>query len=345
MWETETEYKALQKETVAHPWLRFFARMLDLNLTLVLWKAFSALLLHYNSSNVFLGSLYDSYIAFFLLLMMEPLLLSTWGTTPGKKLFGLVIRDTSGNKLTYKKALARTWGVFGAGYGYNIPIYSLVRLYQSYKQCSIAEPLSWEEDTSYSIKNTKYYRRIIYASIFLLLIGIAYIIGLQAVMPIHRGELTSAQYAENCNTYMKFIGYGTFMKLDDTGNWVDKNPNLLTYSELPPHKIIVKDGKVIGIELEVEIKDGDLVSSYQNQQWIAIMGFVAAQREMNCFRISASDLVKAVQKPFENYTEYEAGIRVKNEIEYTDYSMSEGLLFPTGENPYFHMRFTLERMD
>ncbi|MDF2909112.1 MAG: hypothetical protein K0R34_4433 [Herbinix sp.] len=150
MWQAQEEYIIPPIQTVTHPWIRFFARSVDMNIYTLLLTAFAQLLLRFNSENITFGALLDSFIAYGIMLLLEPLLLSTWGTTPGKWLFGLVVRDIEGNKLSYKKASARTWGVFGAGCGYNIPIFNLYRHYKSYKICTEAEPLSWEEGCSYT---------------------------------------------------------------------------------------------------------------------------------------------------------------------------------------------------
>jgi hypothetical protein len=80
---------------------------------------------------------------------------------------------------------------------------------------------------------------------------------------------------------------------------------------------------------------------------IAVMSFLAAQPEMNCFKLQNNQAFKQIQKPFENYTDYEAGIRIENDVEYTGYFLSaDNFLFPNeDEKQYFHMIFTLEKVN
>lgn len=114
---------------VFYPWRRYLSRSLDLSIYHMFFSVFLALALHVNlttSSNI--GILFDSFMIFFIMLFLEPLLLHLFGTTLGKAIFGLKIETPDGRRLTYGEGLARTWSVLGAGMGYNIPIYNLVRL-------------------------------------------------------------------------------------------------------------------------------------------------------------------------------------------------------------------------
>lgn len=352
MCQAEENYIIPPIQTVAHPWIRFFARMLDINLYILIWIAFAQRILRLNSANITFGALFDSYIAYGIMLLIEPLFLWTWGTTPGKWLFGLVVRDTGGSKLDYKRALARTWGVFGAGIGYNIPIYSLYRYYKSYKTCSEAESLSWEESCSYTIKDTKAYRPVLYVVTFILLAVITYFNSLQAMMPINRGNITAAEYAENCNDFIRYTGYKLNRTMNEQGDWLE-DPNggvyelLLGSGVTPSHTIITEGDKVTGIKIEVEITDGSYIDGFANQKLIAAMGFLAAQPKMNCFKLRNNQAFRQLRKSFENYTDYEAGIRIKNEVEYTGYYMlNDNILYPNDkEKPYFHMIFTLEKVN
>lgn len=97
--------------------------------------------------------LLNAYAAYGILLAAEPLLLCTWGYTPGKWIFGLAVRNRDGGKLTWGRALSRTWGVFARGEGYGIPIYVLWRNYKCWRRCRDGEPEDWEEDTSYTMKD------------------------------------------------------------------------------------------------------------------------------------------------------------------------------------------------
>jgi hypothetical protein len=283
------------------------------------------------------------------MLLIEPLLMSTWGTTFGKKIFGLVVRDKEGKKLKIKAAATRTWGVFGVGNGYNIPIYNFIRQYKSYKKCTASEPLPWEEDCSYLIKDVLIVRRIAYVVLLIATGALTYLISLQATMPINRGDITAIEYAENCNDFISYIGYD-IKYMNEQGKWVDYPGSTFVYTNpysFPGHELTITKGLVTGVKIEIETEDSCSIDGWVNQKIIAVMGFLAAQKKANCISINRSDILKIVQKGLENYTEYEAGVRVKNEVQYTGYTeYAEGYLFPNeGEEQSFHMIFTLEKVE
>jgi hypothetical protein len=142
---------------VFHPWRRWMARTLDVFLYSCMWNVPLALIFHVNlGARSIVGELLDTLIAVLMMLLLEPLFLSILGTTPGKAIFGLIIRGRDGRRLSYAKGLERVWGVLGKGMGYSIPIYNLVRLWKSYKLCSENEIQPWDEDISYTIKDTKW---------------------------------------------------------------------------------------------------------------------------------------------------------------------------------------------
>lgn len=66
----------------------------------------------------------------FLLICLSPIpeagLLSTWGTTPGKALAGLAVRDGSGAKLSFETALCRSYRVAYHGLGLGLPVVAYV---------------------------------------------------------------------------------------------------------------------------------------------------------------------------------------------------------------------------
>ena len=82
-----------------------------------------------------------------LFLLAEPFILSRFGTTPGKFLFGLRVTAETGARLTHGEALHRTWTVLKKGCGFNLPVYWIIRTYKSYRACKDGEILDWEQET------------------------------------------------------------------------------------------------------------------------------------------------------------------------------------------------------
>lgn len=100
-----------------HPWRRYFARMLDLALYGLPITAVEVLVLHLSpnlTSKAFIALL-EGYLGFALMFLLEPLLLHYWGTTPGKLLFGIVLRDADGSPLSLSDARKRLSLLFFPG--------------------------------------------------------------------------------------------------------------------------------------------------------------------------------------------------------------------------------------
>ncbi len=145
-----------EQEHAYYPWRRYFARILDVAIYGTIWSAILGLIFHVNIMNRSnLEQVFDTFIAIAMMLAIEPLFLQKSGTTPGKYIFGIRITTKDGSKLSYFQALQRTWEVIGAGMGYNIPVYNLVRLWKSYKSCSQNTMQPWNMYLIYKIKDTK----------------------------------------------------------------------------------------------------------------------------------------------------------------------------------------------
>jgi len=225
------------------------------------------------------------------MLFIEPLLLSIFGTTPGKAIFGLSVRTDSGKKLTYVEGLERTWGVIGSGFGFNIPIYSLVRLWKSYKICKGNEVQPWDDYNSYTIKDKKWYRPVGCIVAFMLTVAVTLSFVSAQQLPPNRGELTVAQFVENYNYYAKHMGvdFGRW-SLNSNGEWVENAEvdvawnNVLGSAERPTYRFIVKDSFVLGIQFD-ELNSNQVISlsGYESHMVLATLSFVCAQKDMGLF--------------------------------------------------------------
>ena len=83
--QTQTHFQQVRP----YPGRRYFARMLDITLYGILWLCIQYVVFRWDpESGLFLNILIN-LITLAMMLFLEPLLLYTWGTTPGKWLFGL----------------------------------------------------------------------------------------------------------------------------------------------------------------------------------------------------------------------------------------------------------------
>lgn len=341
---------------VPHPWRRYFARTFDQLCYTLMWLAFSHLMLRWNPSRSTMIDLLDLLINSILMLAIEPLLLSIWGTTPGKWVFGLSIRNAVGNKLTYGQSLFRTFDVWHKGMGYNIPFYSIYREYKCYGVCMNQEAMPWDQDEDFScnIKDTRMIRSVGYVGMTAGIIGLCIIVLLQAQMPIHRGNLTPVQYYENCNDIASYMNMNLDKYLNNNGKWVSQNNGTgntfvisIVHQDYPMHMLTISRGIVTGVKIEMKSDKNEIIAGYDKQIYMAVMSFLVAQKGMNFISLHRSGLLGKISHEFQNFSFVEAGIRVTNEVHYSGYDLlaDHDLLLPNnGEPQHFQSRFTMEKV-
>ena len=201
------------------PFRRYFARNLDFYLYNVLFILFCQLVLRINiASGHPVLKLCTGFLApLGLTLLLEPLMLHFFCTTPGKFLFGLKITRGDGSPLGLGEAFSRTTGVLVRGVGLNIPVITTIThgysLYQIYK----GRPLGWDYDLDRVAYwdgnhpgrsywgNGKSYLKVILAGVLV----VVCILGMSgghasAMAPTHQGDMTPAQFAENFNDTRRF---------------------------------------------------------------------------------------------------------------------------------------------
>ena len=213
-------------QPVRCPWRRFLARGLDLTFgTLILWAVLS-LIFRVNVGNIgAFGEWLLTFVEWGIWLPIEALLLSRWGTTPGKWIMGIRVEHEDGRKLTFAEAADRTWVVYIKGMGANIPIYNIYRLWKSYKAARDGEDddLEWEWSTN-SVQVVKErecpgWRPAVLVAAYAVVIFVASVIAVfPGYYPPHRGsQLTVEEFVKNYNAMAKFHGYeGDNLQIDGT---------------------------------------------------------------------------------------------------------------------------------
>lgn len=282
-----------------HPWRRFFARTLDLFLCGLLWSLFQWFVLGIYSwmggpgSEISLWKrIVDQYISYGLMFLLEPVLLSTIGTTPGKWLFGLVARARNGQKLSYTEALNRTWQVFGYGMGFGIPIWSLWKEWQSYQLCRDGEQAEWEQLRQYQIKDESDWRCVAFVILSLFLFAVQCVAPLVACRPANRGALTPEQYVENVNRLVRWYGKDQGMYMNQDGTWRTPEGIQISvtmgengwYSEaegLMNYDFILDDGYVAGVHLHYQNSGRDWIDAMTAQKAIAALAYLGSREDIS----------------------------------------------------------------
>ena len=289
-------------ESTHHPWRRYFARSIDLLICGIIWLAVCALGFHWPPSSNLLVNLLNTYVEWALLFLLEPVCLHFLGTTPGKAIFGISIRHKTGRKLTWNEAMWRTWDVFGKGCGYAIPFYDLWRNWKSYRVCQDGEREPWEDcggGENYEIADDRAWRCLACVGAYILCLALTVLIALQAMLPPNRGALTAAEFYENYNFYLNYLGMEGY-PLDETGQWViperDEFTIVLLDGPESQFSLTLTDGAVTAVTItrQAETKDALWLSNTEEQ--LALLAIAGSLPELNCLNFHATGWASAIDE-------------------------------------------------
>ena len=290
------------------PWRRFFARMIDLLLYDLTWMLIltSAGLCAAGNRGV---TLLNDFLALLTMLLLEPLLLQKTGTTLGKRLLGLSVRNLSGAKLRYSEGLDRTARLIWRGLGAGIPIYCWVRLYQSCCAEKKEEPLDWEGESEQTAKPFGWKRGLaaIVAAAVMLAAGVCG--SLAAIGPRYCGEITVAQFAANFNRTASQLGVQDAGKVNAYGVW--RSGDTYIWMSVPPFDYEEdENGKLQNVSIEA---DGGAAFGARptGLMQLALYAFAGAQKGHICFNRAIMDVTKRLKtQPQEAFSTVVDGVAV-----------------------------------
>ena len=333
---------------VRHPWRRYLARLLDHSLCVLLLNALLVLTLRFTFGEGLLNTLVQSYLAWGVQFLLEPLLLSTWGTTPGKWIFGLKVRNAHGGKLTFGEAASRLAVLFRYGEGWGLPIYQLYRNYRSFRACDDGEVLPWDEGLSYAIRDESGLRGLAWAGAVALDIGLSVLLIFQLTMPPVRHPLTVAEFARNYNDLVRQYDLDS-MTLDETGTWVVPE-GTISLGNPPPifHYDTTENGVLTGVSFTYEREPDYFWDGAETEQNVAFLAMLAAQPEAGLFNwLSLVDQAgDQIGSSYEDYQFTLAGLTVTNEVVYSGYRPVGGFLLPEeGTEQSYSQHFSISVAD
>ena len=146
-----------------HPWRRLFARTVDictagLVLFMLLIFAFSATMPEQAAgfAKAIENPIIASVVLYLIWLPAEALLLSLFGTTPAKWLFGIRVAHPGGNLLSFAAALNRSFLVFVQGVGFGIPFVALFTQLFAYRRLTKTSTTLWDTSTTAVVLHKKW---------------------------------------------------------------------------------------------------------------------------------------------------------------------------------------------
>ncbi len=137
--------------SIARPWVRFFARHIDIYIFSLIVGMFIGIF----QASLLASDIVISMFSLLLWILVEAALLSTWGTTFGKWLLRVSIKDNEGKKLTFSAALKRSFLVYFKGLGMGLPVVSLCTLITAHTELTRKGITTWDRDNHFQIIHQK----------------------------------------------------------------------------------------------------------------------------------------------------------------------------------------------
>jgi len=333
---------------VTDPIRRFAARTFDyvLYLELMVWAQALAGV-YMGNGFVLVGS---AVLALLVMFCLEPLLLCTLGTTPGKALLGLSVTEKNGKKLTYGSGIARMDGVFSQGMGWAIPIWSFVKLWKCRGRGAEGNLQPWDKMAPVRQKDGSAVKRIAaFVLACVLLLAVDTVVMRFAELPGNRGDLTVEEFAENFTRQTSVWGVAFTQVLDEEGKWQYRDydvENGLTENireELPFTYTVDDQGHVTAVTVTAS-RDGaeePLLKLPVNQIIVAVSSFVWAQKDAPLWGGERMEfLQEIIDRGMSDYALEQAGVSVSCETNLEGFRIENGKLTAEENAAAYHAEFT-----
>lgn len=316
------------EKTCPYPIRRFIARIIDTTIITVIGNAILKIGFRANTGLSMTTLMYCEIIFWLFELMIEPLLLTTIGTTPGKWIMGIAVRDMkSKGKLELKQAYIRALKLAWHGFGLMIPLFTIYKRFVSYMKCRMNDTMPWDEGIDVELTDDRQ-TRIVLCVIALIVLNVAdELVAKQAMIPGNRGDITKDQFYENVAELMDYTG---------------------VKGDIPDYVVTTESNGYVK-SVSISYTDEQTENNRYDEMYLAFLAFAGAadgSNGINLMFTSTTGMMKAYYNSFEdNY----CGIKIQNvsdslikdEVSYsTLYSMLYGT---TASVPAFNQTFTMTK--
>lgn len=335
---------------VYEPLRRFFARAFDYLLYTVFWYLILYLLFRIDLLNRTTAMrVLDQGAVMLLMLFLEPLFLSVYRTTPGKKLLGMTLEKGRDIPLKYHEAFHRTYLVLLEGMGFLIPVVTIFTHIISYNRCVQGEEEPWDDGISYRVRDRKSLRVILYSVSSLTLVSILILLQYLYFMPPNRGNLTVEEFTENFAHYKRIYQmdlHGESLKR--SGAWEDPY-NFMDYY-LPNHVTVppalgftLNDGFVTEVSFIVDVRDTDFfVYPYGDLMSLISLSLMEPDWNLLETRRKADALVNRMDFDYYNsFSLHSLSVLSENEVSFEGFEPTHNHMKPLheAETNYYRQRF------
>ncbi len=266
-----------------HPGRRFFARLFDITILYLLILIFVIVILRIrNGLALWIGII--SILVWWVMIPLEALMLTLFGTTPGKLIFGIQLKYHYDVRFTFRAALRRAWLVFRYGLGWNLPSYNIYRLGKSYLECEEYPDMLWDDETDVTYRMwTHTDLSGIFACVCLIFL-LSNVVYDDILLPKYRDTVTISEFSENYNFYAEILQVP--FRLNPDGTWVD-DPDT-GGDELTDFTYSLEDGQITAISQDIEERGFKSIDPLCSYQTTALIAFTAAEKINDTSRITQS---------------------------------------------------------
>lgn len=340
VWETDI----IPKENV--PWRRYFARSLDMAIYGVVWNIFLMYVCNVNTQKSNIGlSIVGTIVILVLMLLVEPVLLSLFGTTLGKWVLGLHVANLEAEKPNYQESLLRTIQVIYYGLGASVPIVNWVCLYRNYKRCVAGEDMEWEYRSNV-LHIEKGIREIVgYLFSYVCLAAVVLLATLGVRLPKNRGDITIAEFCDNFNQLAEYYQLFEDRELSESGEWKQEETSgtIVVYFtenwESPEFTFTEEGGVLTGVSFSESFtlpadKAGQrsahgMLDFYQEEMVMAVLAYLPTREEYPILSDRAYEIADYILKnAYQDFSIEEYGVKISYDLEYTNFQnlYKEGFL-------------------
>jgi len=160
--ENEESYKPSGPQV--RPWVRFGARSID---CVFLFGSLATFILYAIDPSTLplfdpqqspgaqptLSNFFFTPLILFAYVFVEAVMVTAWGTTPGKAFLKVRVRNSDGSRLDFGTALNRSWEIWIRGMGLGIPFVTWFIQLMAYARLKERGVTSWDEAGEYTVSH------------------------------------------------------------------------------------------------------------------------------------------------------------------------------------------------
>lgn len=325
---------------------RAFARLIDIGFYVILTKALLDLVIRIKAEPLWRVVLLLYFLPIVLLLVLEPLFLSLFRTTPGKWLLGIRLTHVDSGRLPLAKAVKRTFHVFRDGLGWWFPFFNWFLLSGLRKRVIKHGEWPWDKDNAVLYRGNLWWRTALGVLGVVILFSAHLVIQVEKQLPFHRGAVSALEYVENINDLVLRLSPGYDAHMLPDGSWLEgeKARQDPRWIPLPKHDLYEEAGVLQEVSLVAEVRGERPISGFIDQKALAYVAFVGAAEGYSSLFMQNDEVRYLLADASSSFQRETLGIDVIQSVDYEGYEKEGRFLVPLPDTEsIYSLDFRLRR--